>query len=118
MGDRFQFERNGFFVVDKHSSLECPIFNFTIGLKESRPSPSHPGRSRKMEQERLAAEKEARKKQDPHHMFLEETDKYSKFDGNGVPTHDVNGEPLSKKGVKKLQKEWDNQKKLFESANE
>lgn len=34
----------------------------------------------------------------------------------GVPTHDAAGEPLSKSAIKKLRKDWEKQKKLFEKA--
>lgn len=49
-------------------------------------------------------------------MFLGSTDLYSAFDDQGVPTTDKAGEPLSKSAVKKLKKEWDKQKKLYEKA--
>lgn len=68
------------------------------------------------EQARQAAEKEARKNVPPEEMFRSQTDLYSAFDDSGVPTADKNGEPLSKSAVKKLKKEWDKQKKLFEKA--
>jgi hypothetical protein len=35
----------------------------------------------------------------------------------GVPTHDAAGEPLSKSAFKKLKKDWDKQKKLFEKVS-
>jgi glutaminyl-tRNA synthetase len=34
-GDRFQFEREGYFVVDKDSSPGKPIFNLTVGLRDT-----------------------------------------------------------------------------------
>jgi glutaminyl-tRNA synthetase len=34
-GSRFQFERQGYFCVDKYSSQESIIFNRTVGLKDS-----------------------------------------------------------------------------------
>jgi hypothetical protein len=40
---------------------------------------------------------------------------YSLFDADGVPTHDAKGEPLSKSAFKKLRKDWEKQKRLFES---
>lgn len=49
-------------------------------------------------------------------MFRSQTDLYSAFDDAGVPTADKDGEPLSKSAVKKLKREWDKQKKLFEKA--
>lgn len=50
-------------------------------------------------------------------MFRTQTDLYSQFNEDGVPTHDAAGEKLSKAAFKKLQKEWEKQKRLFESAN-
>ncbi len=44
-------------------------------------------------------------------MFLGQTDKYSRFDEQGLPTHDVEGECLSEKQRKKLRKLWDAQDK-------
>ena len=34
-GDRFQFMREGYFCTDQESTLESPIFNRTVGLKDS-----------------------------------------------------------------------------------
>jgi cysteinyl-tRNA synthetase len=39
-------------------------------------------------------------------MFLHETDKYSKFDEKGIPTHDQAGQELSKGSRKKLEKAY------------
>ena len=44
-------------------------------------------------------------------MFRDQTDKYSRFSEDGLPTHDANGEPLSDKQVKKLRKLWQAQEK-------
>lgn len=64
-------------------------------------------RKRKLEKGKLAAED----------MFKEEKDEdgknlYSAFDEQGIPTHDNNGEELSKSRIKKLKQKWDIQKKL------
>lgn len=48
-------------------------------------------------------------------MFKGQTDLYSQFDAEGIPTHDAAGEPLTKSGIKKLKKDWEKQKRLFES---
>uniref|UniRef100_A0AAV1VL23 cysteine--tRNA ligase n=1 Tax=Peronospora matthiolae TaxID=2874970 RepID=A0AAV1VL23_9STRA len=77
---------------------------------------------KKEELKRQRLEDEARKKAEltekakilPSDMFLEMKDKYSKFDDNGLPTHDVAGEPLSKGQTKKLAKEQAKQKALYE----
>ncbi|XKL66922.1 hypothetical protein PGB90_010342 [Kerria lacca] len=52
----------------------------------------------------LQAEKEALKKIPPADIFKKETDKYSKFDDKGLPTHDAQGKEISKGLLKKLQK--------------
>mmetsp|Transcript_51350 Transcript_51350/g.121997 ORF Transcript_51350/g.121997 Transcript_51350/m.121997 type:complete len:719 (+) Transcript_51350:93-2249(+) len=117
--ERFQFERNGFFVVDKYSADGACVFNRTIGLKESGlkkdESAVSAARSRKEDQDKQKAEKEAKKKINPRDMFKGQTDLYSKFDEEGVPTHDASGEALNKTRLKKLKAEWEKQKKLFES---
>jgi len=118
--DRFQFERNGFFVVDKYSPAKGPlVFNRIIGLKESGlkkdENVAAASRSRKEEQAKQAAEKEAKKKLDPKQMFRSQTDLYSKFDDDGVPTHSAEGEALPKSRVKKLKQEWEKQNRIFES---
>ncbi|XP_017472850.1 PREDICTED: cysteine--tRNA ligase, cytoplasmic [Rhagoletis zephyria] len=50
------------------------------------------------------AAKEAQKRISPKEMFFNEKDKYSQFDENGLPTHDVDGKEISKGLLKKLTK--------------
>lgn len=80
------------------------------------PSLTHRTPSHTPTQARQAAEKEAKKNTRPEEMFLASTDLYSAFDDQGVPTTDKAGEPLSKNAIKKLKKEWDKQKKLYEKT--
>lgn len=40
----------------------------------------------------------------PQDMFLDQTDKFSRFDEKGMPTHDAKGEEISKAQLKRLQK--------------
>ncbi|XP_017772962.1 PREDICTED: cysteine--tRNA ligase, cytoplasmic-like [Nicrophorus vespilloides] len=47
-------------------------------------------------------------------MFKSETDKYSKFDENGLPTHDLEGKEISKGQMKKLQKLQQAQEKKYQ----
>lgn len=119
-GERFQFERNGFFVVDKYSKAGEPIFNRIIELKKSgldrEEDVKAAGRSRKDEQAAAAAAKEAKKNIDPREMFRSQTDLYSKFDDDGIPTHDAEGAPLNKTRCKKLKQEWEKQNKIFSKA--
>ncbi|XP_075694186.1 cysteine--tRNA ligase, cytoplasmic isoform X1 [Rhinoderma darwinii] len=77
------------------------------------------------EEKRRKKEEAARKKQEqeaaklakmkicPSEMFRTETDKYSKFDENGFPTHDTEGKELSKGQIKKLRKFYETQEKLY-----
>ncbi|XP_072278290.1 cysteine--tRNA ligase, cytoplasmic isoform X2 [Pyxicephalus adspersus] len=77
------------------------------------------------EEKKRKKEEAARKKQEqeaaklskmkicPSEMFKAETDKYSKFDENGFPTHDTEGKELSKGQAKKLKKLYEAQEKLY-----
>lgn len=119
----FQLERVGYFTVDPDSSKETLVLNRVVTLKEGGVKKEEggedggKGKSRKEEQARQLAEKEARKNMDPKDMFRVEgeKEKYGAFDDDGVPTKDAQGELLSKSLVKKLKKEWEKQKRLFES---
>jgi len=68
--------------------------------------------SKKKQLEEKAA-KEAKARILPKEMFLSETDKYSKFDEQGMPTHDGTGEPLSASLTKKLKKLQLTQEKTY-----
>ncbi len=50
-------------------------------------------------------------------MFKKNPD-YSAWDEQGLPTLDKEGVEVAKSKKKKLQKEWDGQKKLFDAYNE
>lgn len=115
--DQFQFERIGFFTLDKDSDFNTNqlVFNLTVNLKDSKPKVAGaPNKSRKEEQDKQLAEKMARMNINPLDMFKNETHLYSQFDEDGVPTHDANGEKISKSGYKKLKKDWEKQKQLFD----
>merc|ERR1712203_973004 len=60
-----------------------------------------------------AAALEAQKKIPPGQLFIGETDKYSKFDEKGMPTHNAEGEELPKAQLKKLQKIFQAQEKKY-----
>ncbi|XP_032124345.1 cysteine--tRNA ligase, cytoplasmic isoform X3 [Sapajus apella] len=66
----------------------------------------------KEREEKRRAAKLAKMKIPPSEMFLSETDKYSKFDENGLPTHDMEGKELSRGQAKKLKKLFEAQEKL------
>ena len=44
-------------------------------------------------------------------MFRNQTDKYSQFDEQGIPTHDASGEAITDSQRKKLRKQWQAQEK-------
>ena len=87
------------------------------GLAHATPLAAAQARSRKAEQEEAIAAKEAKKNMDPRELFRSQTDLYSKFDADGLPTHDTQGAELSKSKVKALKKDWDKQKKLYDAAH-
>ena len=117
--DRFQFVRVGFFVVDKLSTHDQIRFNRIVPLRESglkkEESKTTETKSRKEEQMKLQALKEELKKIRPEDFFRRESDKYSEFDEAGFPTKDAEEKELSKSLIKKLQKELEKHKKLYEA---
>lgn len=70
----------------------------------------------KKKQENEKAAKLAKAQVPPSEMFKNETDKYSAFDEQGIPTHDKDGEPISAKQIKKLKKLYQQQEKLYNSV--
>ncbi|XP_013185921.2 cysteine--tRNA ligase, cytoplasmic isoform X2 [Amyelois transitella] len=75
-------------------------------MKEREEKERVEAEKQRKKQELLEAQraKDEQKKIPPTEMFRRETDKYSKFDDKGLPTHDHEGKELSKGLVKKLQK--------------
>ncbi|OQR96842.1 glutaminyl-tRNA synthetase [Achlya hypogyna] len=107
--DALQFERIGYFVVDQDSTAERKVFNQIVALKDA----TAPTVSRKEEQMRQLAEKQAKMSLKPQDMF--KTAAYSAWDAEGIPTHDAAGTTITKSAMKKLQKDWAKQKKLYEA---
>lgn len=66
--------------------------------------------AKKKQEQEMA--KLAKMKIPPCEMFRAETDKYSKFDETGFPTHDAEGKEISKGQAKKLRKLYETQEKL------
>uniref|UniRef100_A0A8C4ETM4 Cysteine--tRNA ligase, cytoplasmic n=1 Tax=Dicentrarchus labrax TaxID=13489 RepID=A0A8C4ETM4_DICLA len=78
-------------------------------MEEEKKRKKEEAARKKQEQEMAKLEK---MKVPPCEMFRTETDKYSKFDEMGFPTHDVEGKELSKGQAKKLRKLYEAQEKL------
>lgn len=82
-------------------------------------------RMKEEEAQRMEKEREEKAKIDPKTMFLGMTDLYSQFDANvrevklsecqGIPTHDVEGKPLTKSALKKVMKQYKEQEKRYET---
>ncbi|XP_014277584.1 cysteine--tRNA ligase, cytoplasmic [Halyomorpha halys] len=68
----------------------------------------------KKKQQALQAEKDAQRRIHPKEMFLKMVDKFSAFDSEGLPTHDIDGKEISKGQLKKLQKLQQAQYKKYE----
>ncbi|XP_045763449.1 cysteine--tRNA ligase, cytoplasmic [Maniola jurtina] len=84
-------------------------------MKEREEKKRQEAEKLRKKQELLEAQraKEEQKKIPPTEMFKRESDKYSKFDDKGLPTHDHEGKELSKGLVKKLQKLQQAQEKKY-----
>ncbi|VDP80053.1 unnamed protein product [Echinostoma caproni] len=78
-----------------------------ISLKAKRESERREAKARSD-----ASRKEAGAKP-PSEMFLNQLEKYSRFDDKGIPTHDASGKEIAKSQLKKLQKLYDVQSKRY-----
>ncbi|XP_055390325.1 cysteine--tRNA ligase, cytoplasmic [Condylostylus longicornis] len=102
LGVRLEDKENGKFalkLVDKETLLKDKALKKAIELEKAAEK-----EKKKAAAAAALAAKEAQKKINPKEMFLHEVDKYSAFDNNGLPTHDIQGKEISKGQLKKLQK--------------
>lgn len=92
-------------------------------LMREREAKRRAAEEKQLEKERKRAEleaqkaaKDAQKRIKPDEMFTvgEWVGKYGQFDENGLPTHETDGKEVSKGQLKKLQKLYQTQKKLYE----
>lgn len=121
-----QVERFGFFVVDLDTTFDSKthtgsiVLNRTVSLKEDKgksggekSAPANDGRKLVSTEER-----EARMSIAPEKFFREAPEyqgKFSKYEGDGFPTHDEDGKEVSKSMAKKLKKELEKHKKQVSS---
>lgn len=69
-------------------------------------------RAKKLEEQQAAkAALDAQRRIPPQELFVAETDKYSKFDDKGIPTHDVEGKEITKAQMKKIMKRYQDQER-------
>lgn len=96
-------------LVDKETLIKEREMKFAA-IEEKRKEKEIAKAKQMLEQ----ANKEAKAKVPPSEMFRNEVDKYSKFDENGIPTHDASGEPISGAQIKKMKKAYNQQEKLYQ----
>lgn len=119
-----QFERVGYYVLDEDSTETRLVLNQIVPLREggnsSHDSPSgsftneQKNTSRKDQQAQQLAAKADKAKVPPHEFFRQQTELYSAFSSDGMPTHDAAGNVLTKSQLKKLKKEFEKQKRLHD----
>jgi glutaminyl-tRNA synthetase len=116
-----QFERIGYFVADADSTPKRKVYNQIVALREAagqldaEGSASAGPASRKDAQAQQLALKQERMKIPPQELFSRtQADQFSRYDADGLPTHDAAGVELTKNQRKKLKKEQDKQKKLYD----
>lgn len=115
-----QFERMGYFVADYTSTFDTSnntgllVFNRTVSLKEEAFKKQLTAEeeaevlARKARAKKDVEEKARRMQIDPKDLFKlgdEFKGKYSKYDDDGIPTHDIDGTEITKSMTKKLLKE-------------
>lgn len=119
-GVAVQFERFGYFVVDYDTTFDPAtgkgilVMNRTVSLKEDVVKTKKSDKeledleARKKRTQDAMAAKEKRMKIDPVNLFREADEylgKYSQYNDEGIPTHDVDGKEITKSMMKKLAKE-------------
>lgn len=112
IGVKLEDQEGGLAPIVKLVDRETLLKEKQQKLEEIEKKKREKEEAKKKQQEEQAA-KEAKAKIPPNEMFRSETDKYSQFDENGVPTHDVAGEKLSASQIKKLKKQYTQQEKLY-----
>ncbi|KAM3568751.1 hypothetical protein VYU27_009136, partial [Nannochloropsis oceanica] len=106
-------------LEDKDGGSIWKLVDPSVLMKEKAQKETEEKRKQELKAEaaKKAAEKEARA-QIPPSVYFQRTqgDKFSGYDPEGFPTHDKEGNPLSKGVLKKLGKEWEGHKKAYAKA--
>ncbi|KAI1317630.1 cysteinyl-tRNA synthetase [Xylariaceae sp. FL0255] len=110
----------GIYLEDRNNSqpaLVRPLDKSLIEARAEREAICATKARIKLAQETREAERERalseRAKVNPRQMF-KNSDEYSDWDNDGIPTKDAGGNPISKTKRKKLAKEWEMQRKNYE----
>ncbi|XP_076311985.1 cysteine--tRNA ligase, cytoplasmic isoform X3 [Tachypleus tridentatus] len=99
-------------LVDKETFLKEKEMKLKVGVLAEEEKRLEKERKKQQQLEAQLA-KDAQRKIPPWELFKSETDKYSKFDEKGMPTHDIEGKELSKGQLKKLTKIYQAQEKKY-----
>ena len=112
--DIFLFDR-GIYLEDRENqpALIRPVTKELKAAKQEKEDRSRQKQKAKEEREKEAAAKAEKGRVSHQDMF--QTDEYSAWDAEGIPTHEKSGEEVTKSKKKKLQKDWERQKKLHEA---
>lgn len=95
------------------SALIRPVTKELRAAKEEQEERARQKQKAKEEREKEAASKADKGRLNHRDMFR--TEDYSAWDEEGLPTHEKGGEEVTKSKRKKLQKDWERQKKLHEA---
>ncbi|CAK9300466.1 unnamed protein product, partial [Gordionus sp. m RMFG-2023] len=90
-------DKNGVSVIKIIDNQSTPEFDQDLITKQAKDVEKLKLKEHKLKKEELL-------QIPPEKLFLKESDKYSKFDEKGIPTHDINGNVVTKSQSKKLMK--------------
>lgn len=112
--DRLLFER-GIYLEDREDkpALVRPVTKELREAKQAQENRALQKQKAKEEREKEAAAKAEKGRLSHNVMFR--TEEYNAWDADGIPTHEKGGEELTKSKRKKMQKDWERQKKLHEA---
>ncbi|KAI8933453.1 hypothetical protein NX059_010067 [Plenodomus lindquistii] len=108
----------GIYLEDRENlpAMVRPVDAELVAARTQKEAIAQQKAEAKLKREKEEKEKQAKlleqAKIDPKTMFR--TDEWSAWDEDGVPTKDKEGVEVNKSRSKKLRKEWEKQKKLFE----
>ena len=112
--DLYLFDR-GVYLEDRDNqpALIRPVTKELRQAKQEKEQKAVEKQKAKEQREKEAAAKAEKGRLSHKDMFR--TEEYSKWDEGGIPTHEKSGEEVTKSKRKKLQKDWERQKKLHEA---
>ena len=110
---------NNVYLEDREGNkpaLIRPVTRELRATKEQEQAKERKKQEDKEKREKEAAAKVEKGRLSPKEMFR--SPEFSAWDDNGLPTKDKEGEEITKSRRKKLQKDWERQKKLHEAWTE